>query len=81
MALMGATIGGFGTLRAQLHLRDCFLFLNMRPLDHPEGVFVSAADQKFDESGKLLDEDVREKVRQLLVAFVDWIAKVRNAFG
>src|SRR6186713_3073056 len=29
VAIMGASIGAFGTMRAQYHLRQCFVFLNM----------------------------------------------------
>ncbi len=78
VALMGATSGGFGTLRAQLHLRQMFLFLHMQPLNQPEGVFVSAAHEKFDANGNLLDNAVKEKVRELLSAFAEFIRRVRS---
>src|SRR5215210_1165968 len=29
VAIMGASVGAFGTMRAQYHLRQCFVFLNM----------------------------------------------------
>jgi chromate reductase len=70
VAIMGASIGGFGTIRAQLHLRQMFLFLNMHPVDNPE-VYVSKADSKFNEKGELTDEDIREKIVNLLDALVN----------
>src|SRR5439155_19505391 len=47
VALAGASMGGFGTARAQYHLRQTCVFLDMVPLNKPE-VFVSAAHQKVD---------------------------------
>jgi len=42
IALIGATPGGFGTSRAQYHLRQVFVALNAHPLNQPEA-FISAA--------------------------------------
>src|SRR5712671_6948282 len=36
VAVMGASVGAFGTVRAQYHLRQCFLFLNMDAVIQPE---------------------------------------------
>ena len=36
VALMGASIGVTGTARAQYHLRQSFVFLNMYPINKPE---------------------------------------------
>ena len=37
VAVMGASIGMLGTARAQYHLRQSFVFLNVYPLNRPEG--------------------------------------------
>ena len=38
VAVMGASVGLFGTVRAQLQLRQCFVFLNMRPIKDRKSV-------------------------------------------
>src|SRR5688500_16576987 len=55
IALMGASIGNFGTARVQLHLRQIFVFTGslvmVKPLVH-----VIRAKELFDERGNLTDE-------------------------
>lgn len=71
VAIMGASIGMVGTARAQYHLRQCFVFLDMYPLNKPE-VMVTFAPHKFDENGRLMDEDTRKQVAAQLESLVDW---------
>ena len=71
VAVMGASIGPMGTSRAQYHLRQVFVFLNMYPLNRPE-VMISNASQRFDEKGNLTEEDTKEHIRKLLAALVAW---------
>ncbi|MBM4419509.1 MAG: NAD(P)H-dependent oxidoreductase [Chloroflexi bacterium] len=61
--------GRFGTLRAQLHLRQIAIHSEMRGLMRPE-VFVERAREKFDAEGRLTDERVRGEVRDLVYALV-----------
>ena len=75
VAIMGASIGMLGTARAQYHLRQCFIFLNMYPVNKPE-VMVTYAPQKFDENGRLTDEDTRKHVAALLQSLVDWAKRL-----
>jgi len=42
-AIMGASVGATGTARAQYHLRQIFVFLNMFPIDQPEVMIGNAA--------------------------------------
>ena len=72
VALMGASMGGQGTSRAQYHLRQVFVFLDGRIMNRPE-VFVGAAHTKFDDYGKLADEDTRKFVAGYLEAVLDWV--------
>ncbi len=76
VAIMGASIGILGTARAQYHLRQTMVFFNAFPLNRPE-VMVTVADKKFDETGRLIDEMTREKVKELLVELVKWIKKLK----
>ena len=67
IALAGATPGGFGTVRAQLALRQVFVFTNSYVLPKPE-LWVSRARERFDEAGNLVDDRVRTELRALLEA-------------
>jgi chromate reductase, NAD(P)H dehydrogenase (quinone) len=75
VAIMGASVGAMGTARAQYHLRQTFVFLNMHPLNRPE-VMISSAAQRFDEHGHLVDERSRKLVGQLLEALVTWTRRL-----
>ena len=75
-AIMGASTGNFGTVRAQLHLRQVCVFTNMLPINKPE-VLVARAQEKFDGQGRLTDETTRGFVRDLMTAFGDWAMRMR----
>lgn len=76
VALMSASTGMLGGARAQYHLRQAFFYLDMRQIIKPE-VFVAFARQKFDESGRLLDQQVRDLIGQLLRSLVDLARRVK----
>lgn len=78
VAIMGASPGRLGTARAQYHLRQVFVFLNMFPLNRPE-VMISDADELFDEQGNLTDEETKERIQKLLQALVDWTGRIQKA--
>jgi len=71
VAMMGASTGNFGTVRAQMHLRQVCVYCDMFLLNRPE-VLVMRAQEKFDANGRLVDETTRGFVRDLLVALADW---------
>lgn len=74
-AVMGASIGSLGTARAQYHLRQVMVSLNMFPLNQPE-VMIGAANERFDTVGKLTDEQTREYVGRLVQSLVDWTQRL-----
>lgn len=74
VAMMGASVGMLGTARAQYHLRQVFVFLNVYPLNRPEVMIANAAD-KFDKDGNLTDQKTREKIKELLDTLVVWTIK------
>lgn len=78
--VMGASVGMLGTGRAQYHLRQMFVFLNMFPLNQPE-VLIAYADEKFDEQGNLKDPKTSEKIKELLEALADWTRRLKKAGG
>src|SRR5881396_3963112 len=75
VAIMGASGSPLGTGRAQYHLRQCFVFLEMYALNQPE-VLINHANQKFDAKGNLTDEPTRERIRQMLAALIDLTHRV-----
>lgn len=77
VAVMGASIGMLGTARAQYHLRQTLVFLNMLPLNRPE-IMVPFADKKFDEQGRLTDETTKDKLREMVDALVAWIVQLKK---
>jgi len=77
VAIMGASIGMLGTARAQYHLRQSLVFLNMYPLNQPE-VMVPFAQEKIDQNGLLTDQKTREKIKELLEALVMWTRKLKK---
>ncbi|MGH7094019.1 MAG: NADPH-dependent FMN reductase [Stellaceae bacterium] len=70
-AMLGAAAGMAGSARAQHHLRQSCVFLDMHPLNKPE-VLIGQAQTKFDASGRLTDEAGRGFIRDLLVALERW---------
>ena len=70
VAIMGASVGALGTARAQYHLRQCFVFLDMPAVNQPE-VMISAAATKFDQNGNLTDATAKELIGKLLVGLCD----------
>ena len=76
-AIMGASIGNIATARAQYHLRQIFVFLNIFPINQPE-VMIGNASERFDAEGNLTDEKTREYIRKLLQGLVDWAARIQT---
>lgn len=76
VAILGASGSGFGTARAQLHLRQVLASANALTLNKPE-VYISRAGQKF-EQGRLTDEATRDSIRKQMLAFAAWIRRLRG---
>ena len=77
VAVMSASEGMLGGARAQYHLRQTLISLNMHPLNRPE-VIVSQIDEKIDVNGKVVDEKTRKKIGKVLEALVAWTERVRK---
>ena len=74
-AMMGASRGILGTARAQFHLRQSLVILDMHPVNVPQ-VYIGSAPDKFDAAGNLTDQPTKTFIGQLLVALRDWTRKV-----
>ena len=78
VAVMGASVGVLGTARAQYHLRQCFVFLDMPVVNQPE-VMISAAAGKFDPAGNLTDDMAKKLIGQLLGSLCDLAKRHKGA--
>jgi chromate reductase, NAD(P)H dehydrogenase (quinone) len=76
VAIMGSG-GGMGTSRAQYHLRQVCVYLNLLPLNKPE-VFVNAFAGGFDDQGNIVDEKLKNQVSSQMLALKDWAKKLRT---
>jgi chromate reductase len=79
-AIMGASIGNIATARAQYHLRQICVFLNVFPLNQPE-VMIGNASQRFDANGNLTDESTKQHIRKLLESLGAWTIRLRQSEG
>lgn len=77
VAIMSASIGLFGGIRAQYHLRQAFVYLDMYPVNRPE-VAVPLAKDKFDESGVVKDEMTRKLIGELVESLVSRTYRIRE---
>jgi chromate reductase len=77
VAIMSASPGMLGGARAQYHLRQVLVSLNMHAINRPE-VIVASVDEKIDEKGNLADEETRKRIRQLLESLVDWTERLKK---
>lgn len=76
VALMGAG-GGMGTSRAQYHLRQVCVYLNLHPLNKPE-VFANAFSGAFDADGNLVDEKIQGTINTQLTALIAWTHQLKK---
>jgi len=77
VGIMGASGGAMGTVRAQLALRQCFLFIESYVMLKPE-MLVPRAREKFDEQLRLVDEDIREHLRTFLRELARWTRRMSH---
>lgn len=75
-AIMGAG-GGMGTSRAQYHLRQVCVYVNVHPLASPE-VFANAFTGAFDGEGNLVDPKIQSNVVAQLEALVKWTQQLQK---
>lgn len=75
-AIMSASSGPRGGVRAQLHLRQILVDLNMHAINRPL-LLVANEDEKFDEKMRLKDPQVRETLRMLIVRLSEWTRKLQ----
>ncbi len=77
VAIMSASTGRFGGARAQYHLRQTFVFLNMHPVNRPE-VMLSDAAHNVDAYGNITNAQTRQLITQLLDALAALTIKLKT---
>ncbi|HET7225975.1 MAG TPA: NAD(P)H-dependent oxidoreductase [Candidatus Eisenbacteria bacterium] len=77
-AIVGASNGGFGTVRSQLHLRQVLQGVGVLCMSRPE-LMVSQADTKFDADGNLTDDAVRQSLRKVLEGLAAWTRRLARS--
>lgn len=77
VAIMSSSPGDQGGAKAQYHLRQSFVFLNMLPLNRPE-VIIPHVHEKVDSTGKLTDKQTINKITDLLKALIEWTTKTKK---
>lgn len=75
-AIMGAG-GRFGTVRAQMHLRQILTSSNTPVLARPD-LHIIGAHRAFDEDGNLIDEVAYKQLGDLVNALVEWVTKIKQ---
>jgi len=76
VAIMGSG-GGMGTSRAQYHLRQVCVFVNLLPLNKPE-VFANAFTGGFDAEGNIIDPKYKESVAKQMEALRNWARRLAS---
>ncbi len=74
VAILGAG-GGMGTSRAQYHLRQVCVFLDLHPLNKPE-VFANAFAGAFDTDGNLTDAKLIQQIAAQMQALASWARRL-----
>ncbi len=78
-AVFSATTGPMGGARGQYDLRRILAGLEVQWLAKPE-VFIGMAAGKFSAEGTLSDETTRKFLTAQMLAFEDWIRRMKRAF-
>src|SRR6202165_1089187 len=74
-AIMGTSLGAIGTARAQYHLRQIFVTLNLFPLNQPE-VMIADAAHLFDETENVIHERTKQWIQELQNNWVEWTRRM-----
>jgi chromate reductase, NAD(P)H dehydrogenase (quinone) len=73
-AIVGATPSMIGTARAQAHLRQV-VFYNGMPLIPDVEILISKAGEKFDDDGRLTDNETRDFLTDMAEKYTDWVRR------
>jgi chromate reductase len=77
VAIMGATVGVWGTIRGQYHLRQVLGCLDAHVLHKPE-IMVAQANTKLDEQGRLKDQMALDLIKTQMAALKAWTLRLKS---
>lgn len=76
-AIFGVSTGGFGTLRAQAHLRQILQSVNVFILPQPQ-VLISRAESAFNPDGSFSDPKNLETLKTLIEKTLKLVLKIKD---
>jgi len=76
-AIISSSMGMLGGARAQYHLRQVMVFLNVHLINKPE-IMIASAHEKFDESGALTDEVTKGLIGQMITALATMRSQLKT---
>ncbi len=77
-AIMSASTSPRGGARAQLHLRQIMVDLNMYPINSPQ-LLLARAQEHFDANLKLTNSQFRGILRELLTSLAEWTRRLGSS--
>ena len=78
VAIISHSTGYMGGSRSQYHLRQCFVFLDMHPINKPECIIVNIKD-KMDKEGRLIDPNTRQKITDVITALATLTNRLKSS--
>jgi chromate reductase len=76
-AIISASISLRGGARAQAHLRQIMVDLNMHPINQPQ-LLLAKAGEKFDAHLRLVDPASLKTLQSLIAALVEWTWRLKQ---
>lgn len=75
--IVGSSMGGFGSVRAQIHLREILSNPALSPVLLPNNeVYIGSVHEKINEAGELIDEGTIQFLDSVVKNFVEFYGKV-----
>jgi len=75
--IFGASIGGFGTLRGQIQLRQILSSVNVLILPQPQ-VFISRAEEAFNPDGSFIDPKTFNTLKTLIEKTFELASSIKS---
>ncbi|NJP05281.1 MAG: NAD(P)H-dependent oxidoreductase [Chloroflexaceae bacterium] len=77
VGLIGASMGGFGTVRGQAHLRDVCHGTGMLAMSRPE-IMISRVQEHIDDHGTLIQEQTKQQLQTFVSALAHWVRRLQT---
>lgn len=73
-AVISSSIGNIGGFGANQHLRQTFVFLDVRVMQQPEA-YIAHIHNIFNENGQIVNEGTRDFLTHYMTSFGKWVAQ------